>query len=306
MFSVESIPSLQGKVVIITGGTAGLGLASAIQLCKKGAHVIITARSKDKGEKAIQDIRTASSGEGAGHAEYGIADNENLHSIKEFASWFLAKNLPLHVLMLNAGIACVAFKLVEGVESQLFVNHVAHHLLVQLLLPKIKESAPSRVVIVSSDAHQLAKRFPFPTPDEHSYGIMKNYGESKLANIYFGRELQRRLGDGSRVFVNMAHPGVVSTNIGSKSDFPWYARPFVGLAYLLLGETSDQGALTQLYLAASPEVEAKGLRGQYFVPVAQHRERLGAVPEDQAAAAALWDWTEQTITRVLAAPPRPA
>lgn len=203
-FSVQHIPSQTGKVIIITGGTAGLGLASAVELVKKGAHVIITARSQERGEEVLQNIAkqmgalnggrvgdnfiSSFADGGTGYLEFGVCAHEDLLSVGAFATWFLEKRLKLDVLMLNAGIAMPPYKLIHGIESQLFVNHVAHHYLASLLLQKLIDSPQSRVVVISSDAHTFVTGLSLHTPQADTYGMgWEWYCNSKLANVYFAR-----------------------------------------------------------------------------------------------------------------------
>ena len=294
--------------MIITGGTAGLGLTSAIELANKGAHVIITARNAAKGDQALKVIRKSLELRNRqlpeAKVEYGIAENEDLHSIKSFAEWFLAKQLPLHVLMLNAGLAFVPFRLIEGVESTLFINHVAHHLLAALLLPTLEASAPSRVVVVSSDVHSVASALALEPPTIPAYNSIRAYGNSKLANILFARALQRRAGD--RVHVNAVHPGAVATAIFTKhAPAPPWLKAVTDAAMPWLAQPPSRGALTQLSAAASPEVEERGLRGRYLVPVARPQEPSAAA-RDRAAEERLWEWTERSIASALRAGRRPA
>jgi NAD(P)-dependent dehydrogenase (short-subunit alcohol dehydrogenase family) len=304
-FNIDKIPDLTGKVAIITGGTAGLGLASAIELAYKGAHVIITARTSERGEEAMKLIRQAleSRKKSDAKVEFGIAENENLRSVTSFVDWFLKKSLPLHILMLNAGVAFVPFRLIEGVESTLFINQVPHHLMTKLLLPKLRESAPARVVIVSSDAHKIVSSISLDAPSAESYSGMKSYGNSKLANILFARALQRRLKDDERIYVNAIHPGAVATNIVEKTYAPDWLKSAVNFVLPWLAKSPEYGALTQLYAATSPEVEERGYRGQYFVPTAQHKPNLPDYATDEAAQEQLWEWTEKTVERILAAAP---
>jgi NAD(P)-dependent dehydrogenase (short-subunit alcohol dehydrogenase family) len=204
-------------------GTSGLGLASAKALAKKGAHVIVTARSQARGEQVLKELASefgALGGGGAGDnsissfadggtgkIEFGICEHEDLRSIKAFALWFLSKGLKLDVLMLNAGIAIVPYKLVHGVESQLFTNHIAHHYLTSLLLQRLKDTRPSRVVVVSSAIHEFSSGMLPPSPAPEEYSGWKYYANSKLANIHFTRGLAQRLAS-HRVFVNAVHPGI--------------------------------------------------------------------------------------------------
>lgn len=326
VFCVDDIPDLSEKVVIVTGGSAGLGLASAIALVRRGAHVIVTVRSTARGEQALAAIRAALAGpRGAGSPsaaspsaqqqltqrgleklEFGVAEHTDLHSISAFASWFLAKGLPLHVLLLNAGVAFVPYRLLHGVESTLFINHVSHQLLTTLLLPKLQESAPSRVVVVASEAFRWVSKYGVsvvpPTREQYSAG--RFYGNSKLANILFARTLQKRCNaaqlDASRtVLVNAAHPGMVATNLPEKTFAPSWLKACATWLLTWLARSPDNGALTQLYLATSPEVVTRDYRGQYFIPTASHQARMPAFAHDDEAADRLWQWTEETIQRVL-------
>ena len=309
-YTVDKIPDMSGKVIIITGGTAGLGLASAIELANKGAHVIITARNASKGDEAVKTIRqtleTRNGRPAESKIEFGVIENENLSSVKSFVEWFLAKKLPLHVLMLNAGVAFVPFRLIEGVESTLFINQVPHHLLTKLLMPKLKESAPSRVVVVSSDAHRFVSGLTLDPPTSDSYSGMRAYGNSKLANILFTRALQRRINQEDRVYVNAIHPGAVATNIVQKTFAPEWLKSAVNAVLPWLAQSPARGALTQLYVATSPEIEEHGHRGQYFVPVARLQQRLPDYAQDEATEERLWEWTERTIEAALNAAGPPA
>ena len=305
-FDVASIPDLSGKVAIVTGGTAGLGLASAIELAHKGAHVIIGARNPERGEEAINSIRDAlqkrNNKEFVAKIEYGIAEHEDLASMQSFVEWFLAKKLPLHILLLNAGVAFVPYRLIEGVESTLFINHVSHHYLTQLLLAKLKDSAPSRVVVVSSEAFRFVSSVNLDPPTPESHSRPKSYGSSKLANILFTRALQRRV-ENDGIIANAIHPGTVRTHIIDKARGWSWIKAIVGFVLRWFGSTPAHGALTQLYAATSPDIAARGLRGQYFVPVAKHVPRLPASATDDAAAERLWEWTEATIRSVTARRP---
>jgi NAD(P)-dependent dehydrogenase (short-subunit alcohol dehydrogenase family) len=212
---LSEIPEdLGGQVCIVTGGTAGLGLASAQFLYERNAHVIITARNDERGKQALELIsRQSEESKNKGKLEYGIMDQKSLLSVKAFAEWFLKKNLPLHVLLLNAGIAVVPFELVgDKIESHFFVNHLSHYYLTRLLLDKIKSSAPSRIVAVSSDAHRIVRGndMDWEALSNQKYDGLQDsfyqYGVSKLANICFVKHLAEELKD-AQVWVNASHPG---------------------------------------------------------------------------------------------------
>ncbi|KAI8894376.1 hypothetical protein BC833DRAFT_605148, partial [Globomyces pollinis-pini] len=199
-FQYESLPDLKDKVILITGGTAGLGKQSAIELLKKNATIIITARNEEKGKLAVADILEKTNNQNP-NISFGVMDQGDLTSVRAFADWFLKLNVPLNVLMLNAGIAVVPFKMIDGLESHFYVNHMSHFLLVKLLLEKIKQTPASRVVFVSSDAHQIVRETPdWEVYSKYNYedsmtGSFHQYGISKLANIQTALVLTRRLAD---------------------------------------------------------------------------------------------------------------
>jgi NAD(P)-dependent dehydrogenase (short-subunit alcohol dehydrogenase family) len=184
-------------VCIITGGNAGLGLATAKELVKQGYHVIITCRTEEKGREAVAEI-TSSAGEGSGGlVEFMLMDLNSLKSVRSFADSFRSKGLPLHRLINNAGIMVVPFTLTEdGVESQYQVNHLGHFLLTHLLLDILEASAP-RIINLSSRAHYLHEEpidyDKLQNETESTYDRSKAYGRSKLTNILFTYALHRRL-----------------------------------------------------------------------------------------------------------------
>lgn len=298
-FQVSDLPDLSGKVFLITGGTAGLGLSSAVSLASKNATVIISARNDEKGQKAVEEIKKQVNNPDA-LVSYGVMEQSDLKSVKHFADWFLTQNIPLHVLLLNAGVAMVAPKLIDGIESHFLINHVSHFYLCQLLLDKIKASAPSRVVFVASDAHKAVKSIPdwkmiAANNYKDSLGAsFVQYGHSKLANIYTAIELSRQL-EGENVFVNSIHPGAVASEIGKKVPF---ANTFIGKGVLTLVNsilsTPQRGCLTQVYVAAHPDIEVKQYRGQYFVPTA-HKEELNEIATNEESQKDLWKFTQDLI-----------
>lgn len=288
---VADMPDLTGKVVIVTGPTVnGIGHESCVEMARRGAHVILAGRSEPKGWTAIRVLKERVP-EKTGKAEFMVLDLSSLESVKRFVEEFNAKNLPLHILMNSAGVMANPYELtVDGFESQFGTNHLGHFLLTKLLLPKLEASAPSRVVTVSSAAAFVPEMLasysfgfsdPKPAADfdrlgadyEATYSAFKAYGRSKLANVLFTRALARRL-EGKKVFANVCHPGGIKTNLGRHVEKS--AELTVGkMASTMLDSfsrmvfmTPSQGAVTQLYLATSPEVEAKDIRGKYFRPQA--------------------------------------
>jgi NAD(P)-dependent dehydrogenase (short-subunit alcohol dehydrogenase family) len=195
----------------------------------------------------------------------------------------MASSRPLHVLINNAGLVNLSFKrTADGIEEVFAVNHLAPFLLTNLLLDRLKESGPARIVNVASDAHKFVRGMNFDDLGfEKGYGWTKSYGQSKLANILFTRELAGKL-SGTRVTANCLHPGAVATSLGKNNG--WFVGVLTGLLRPFF-KTPEQGAQTSVYLATSPELD--GVRGKYF---SNCREgRLSRAARDDAAARRLWD-----------------
>jgi NAD(P)-dependent dehydrogenase (short-subunit alcohol dehydrogenase family) len=247
---------VRGKTCMITGATSGIGRSSAIELGKMGAKLVLVCRNRDRGEELMREIQRG----GNPDVDLMIANLESQAQIRKLAADFLATKKPLHVLMNNAGMFNMKRAVTsDGIEEVFAVNHLAYFMLTLLLLDRIKESAPARIINISSDLHQRAKMKFDDLGGERSYGGMSSYAQSKLGNVLFTYELARRLA-GSGVTVNCVHPGAVATNLASNSG------AIVGTAWKLAGafmKSPDQGARTQVYLASSPEVE--GVTGKYFI-----------------------------------------
>jgi NAD(P)-dependent dehydrogenase (short-subunit alcohol dehydrogenase family) len=279
--------NMQGKTVLITGGNTGIGKATAIALARMGAQVTITSRNPAKGEAALADIRQQS---GSDRVECMRLDLASLASVRRFAAEFLVAHPRLDVLINNAGLVLSTRSETEdGFESTLGVNHLGHFLLTNLLLPRLKESAPSRIVVLSSAAHMGALG-GLDFDDLHarrSYRGMQVYCRSKLANLLFTVELADRL-RGTGVTVNAVHPGLVGTEFGGADDttgaFRWLVK-MTHWAYI----TPEKGARTSVYVASAPELE--GVSGKYFVRSKPARSSRTA--QDRGAALRLWEVSEQ-------------
>ncbi len=277
---------LHGKTVLITGGNTGIGKATAVALARMGAQVTITSRNPDKGQAALADIRKQS---GSDAVECLRLDLASLAQVRSFAAEYLAGHPRLDVLINNAGlILSTRSETEDGFETTFGVNHLGHFLLTSLLLPRLKASAPSRIVVLSSDAHRGAWRgLNFDDLQcTHGYRGMPVYCRSKLANLLFTSELARRL-DGTGVTVHAVHPGVVASEFGSTDDvnglFAWLVK--LGRWAFL---TPEKGARTSVYVASDPEVAARS--GQYFVRSRPRRPSKAA--RDDAAATRLWQVSE--------------
>jgi len=279
--------NMQGKTVLITGGNTGIGKATAIALARMGAQVTITSRSPEKGEAALADIRQQA---GSDKVECMRLDLASLANIRRFAAEFLATHPRLDVLINNAGLVLSSRSETEdGFESTFGVNHLGHFLLTNLLLPRLKESAPSRIVVLASDAHRAA--FGGLDFDDlqarRSYHGMPVYCRSKLANILFAIELDNRL-RGTGVTVNAVHPGVVATEFGGADDTKGFFRWVVKLTHWAF-ITPEKGARTSVHVATAPELE--GVSGKYFARSKPAFSTRAA--QDRGTALRLWEISEQ-------------
>ena len=275
-----------GKTVIITGANSGIGKAAAIDLARRGAKVIMACRHLERSKNALNDIvqQTGSSDVILKHL-----DLASMKSIRAFAQDINANEAKLHVLINNAGLISTPERqeTEDGFELTMAVNHLGHFLLTNLLLDLLKKSAPSRVVVVSSIAHHnfMETRSPFRFDNMHSemfYSHWEAYGQSKLANILFTRELARRL-SGSGVTANSLHPGVSKTGLFSLRRHLKYSEKTANLLSPIMSlffKTAEEGAQTTIHLAVSEEVE--GTTGKYFVDC-KERDPAKTAQDDQAA-----------------------
>ena len=281
---------MQGKVVVITGATSGIGQVAAESLAGMGARIIQIARDRQRGEAAMQ--RLSSCGPYARHGIY-YADLSRLSGMKPVASEIAAAEPRIDVLINNAGALFGSHEITEdGLERTFALNHLSYFVVTRGLLDRLKASAPSRIVNTASDAHESAKLDFDDLQSEKTYrgGFWESlryggpgfraYGRSKLCNILFTRELARRL-QGTGVTANCLHPGFVATRFGDQSGGFMSFGIGVGKRFAL---SPKEGAETLIYLASSPEVA--GASGEYFHkcrPVAPSREA-----QDDAAAQRLW------------------
>jgi retinol dehydrogenase-13 len=293
---------IRGKRVLITGCNTGIGKPTAIELARRGARVVITARSRERGAKALEEIRAASGGE----VELLELELASLASVRAAAATYLARYPELHVLILNAGVANNAGRAEtqDGFELMFGVNHLGHFELTRLLLDRVRASAPARIIVLSSEGYRYAPQgldFDDLQFASRPYEGMTAYGHSKLANLLFMRELARRL-EGSGVTVNAVHPGFVASELGRPR--PWesasaeaaFARARAEkpeLANLPPPISPEEGAATSIYLATSPDVE--GTSGEYFAGCKPRR--LGPAALDAEAAARLWEVSESLSAR---------
>ena len=279
--------SMQGKICIVTGANSGIGKATALGLAQMGATIVTVCRNQVKGEEAQNEIKEKS---GNDAVDLMLADLSSQASIRQLAENFQQHYQQLHVLINNAGgVNLSRRETVDGLEMTFAVNYLAPFLLTNLLLDKLKTSAPARIVNVSSESHQSGYIKMDDLELEKGYRLMRAYGQSKLALVLFTYELARRL-QGTGVTANCLHPGFVATNIG-QNGVGSVGRSIVKLIFSRLGISPEEGAKTSIYLASSPEIE--GVTGKYFVksiPV-----RSAPISYDETLQRQLWEVSAKLV-----------
>jgi NAD(P)-dependent dehydrogenase (short-subunit alcohol dehydrogenase family) len=276
--------AMAGKTVLVTGGTGGIGLATAAGLADLGARVGIVGRDEERAEAAAGRLRSA-----GGNVTVFTADVSSQREVRRLADEVKAAFPRLDVLLNNVGGYWASRHVTaDGLERTFAVNHLAPFLLTNLLLDRLLSSAPARVVTVSSGAQAMGRINFESLNGEHGYNGQRAYNQSKLANVMFTFELARRL-EGTGVTATVLHPGVVRTSFGREDSGAWMrlmlpvVRPFM--------KSPEQGAATSIHLASAPEVE--GVTGQYF---ANARPRAASrASYDASAAARLWDVSAELV-----------
>src|SRR5215813_11876678 len=240
---------LEGRTFLVTGANTGIGRATAEGLARRGGRVFVASRSAAKGEAAVASIKAATGNDAVFFLPLDLAD---LASVRACAAAFLDRGEPLHVLVNNAGVVRARGLTRQGFELMFGVNHLGHFALTQSLLGRLTESAPARVVTVSSDSHYQARGIDFDTLRQPERGVtgLHGYAVSKLCNVLFSAELARRTA-GTGVTTYALHPGMVASDIWRR--VPWPVRPLIQRRML----TVEQGAETSLYCAASPSVASE-------------------------------------------------
>jgi len=273
------VTDLAGRTFLVTGGNAGIGYATALDLAGRGGRVWIGSRSLTRGEAAAAAIRSATGSDQVSLLNLDLAD---LSSVRLAAQVMLDRAEPLHVLINNAGVGGARGLTADGFEMHFGVNHLGHFALTQALLPLLAAGAPARVVNVASDAHYQANGIDFGVLRQRSRSItgLQAYATSKLCNVLHAAELGRRIA-GSGVTTYSLHPGVVASEIWRR--IPWPARQIVTRRML----TTEQGARTSLYCATSPE--AGGETGLFYDTCKVTEPSRVATPE---LAARLWEYSE--------------
>src|SRR6266567_3533730 len=270
---------MAGKSVLVTGGTSGIGKATAIGLAALGARVGITGRDQARTKAAAAGIRAAP---GSPAVDAFAADMSAQAAVRRLAALVAGTYPRLDVLVNNAGgFWAHRHVTADGLERTFALNHLAPFLLTSLLLDRLTASAPARIITVSSGAQARGRIDVDDLQGERNYSGQRAYSQSKLANVMFTYELARRL-EGTGVTATVLHPGVVRTSFGAE-DQAAHIAVMIGVARLFM-KTPAQGAATPIYLASSPEVE--GITGRYFVN--RKPKTSSNVSYDTTAAARLW------------------
>ena len=287
-WSAEQLSEQTGRVAIVTGSNSGIGFETARVLAEKGATVVMACRNLEKANPKADEIRAA-------HPEADIEvmqlDLSNLDSVREFAEAFRAKHARLDLLINNAGIMVPPYgKTAQGFETQFGVNHLGHFALTGALLDLLTETPGSRIVTVSSMAHQMGKIQFSDLNWEKGYKAQQAYGQSKLANLLFTYELQRRLAAaGKDTLAVAAHPGWTETNLQEHARSIKFMNRFLAQGPLM-------GALPTLYAATESDVQGAdyyGPSGLLEMNGPPKKVKSNKRSHDQKVAARLWDVSEE-------------
>jgi NAD(P)-dependent dehydrogenase (short-subunit alcohol dehydrogenase family) len=297
-WSTDDMPDLTGRIAVVTGANSGLGRVAAEELARAGAHVVLACRDQSRAAAAIDAIVAAHP---AASVEARALDLASLASVREFSDKFRVGYRELHILCNNAGVMALPRReTVDGFEMQLGTNHLGHFALTGLLLDRLVATPGSRVVTTSSTAHRIGKIRFDDLQSVKSYSKWGAYGQSKLANLLFAYELQRRLAAARFDTASVAcHPGYAATNLqaaGPRMEGSQRMLRLVGWANDTFSQSAEMGALPTLYAAASPDV-----RGGDYIGPADFFETWGppvkvpssARSHDAEAAARLWEVSQE-------------
>ncbi|XP_028815201.1 retinol dehydrogenase 12-like [Denticeps clupeoides] len=280
---------LDGRTVLVTGAAAGIGRETAVDLAARGARVIVACRDVVEATLAADDIRRRS---GNANVVVKKLDLASLRSVRRLAREILDTEERLDVLINNAGVMlCQKLATEDGFETHFGVNYLGHFLLTNCLLDLVKRSAPSRIINVSSLAHERGHIYFDDINLDKDFTPQKAYSQSKLANVLFSRELSRRL-QGTRVSVFCLHPGIVHTELSRhvRATLPLW-RKILHLPSLLFMKTQREGAQTTIHCAVEKSLE--NLSGQYFSDCKP--KAVAPQAEDDSAARRLWDLSASMV-----------
>jgi NAD(P)-dependent dehydrogenase (short-subunit alcohol dehydrogenase family) len=274
---------MQGKTVVITGATSGIGEVAALELAGKGARIVFVARDRNRGEATLAKLDAKAPG--LSHKVH-YADLSLVAEMKRVAAEIAASEPRIDVLVNNAGAAFAQRQVTaEGFELTFALNHLSYFVVTAGLRERLLGSTPARIVSTSSTAHMGMKIDLDDLQTKNGYSSLKSYGRSKLENILFTRELARRL-RGTGLTANCLHPGVVATRFGHESG--GVLQPFLK-ALQIFAISPEKGAQTIVYLASSPDVA--NVTGEYFAK--NKIAKTSAAAQDMGVAAALWAKTAE-------------
>ena len=293
-WTADQIPDQSGRTFIVTGGNSGLGLETARQLAAHGGRVLLTVRTEQKGQAAVADLRAR---QPDADLDFRLLDLADLDSVRAFAAAIVSEQVPVDVLVNNAGVMFGPRRLTpQGVESQFATNHLGHFALTGLLFGVLRAGQDPRVVTVSSDEHKRGSIHFDDLTGERSYSPPAFYRQSKFANVLFGLELDRRLrAAGLGVRSLLAHPGYAATNLQTSGP-SGLMKQLMRIGNVVLAQSAAMGALGQLRAAADPAAQS----GEYYGP-AGFGELRGyprlvqpiAAAQSEETARRLWDVSEQ-------------
>jgi len=287
--------SLTSKVAIVTGANTGIGYITAREIAKMGATVFVACRTPSRADEAIKKMKQEVAPTEI-NVEFLPLDLASLSSVENCANEFVKKNLPLHILVNNAGVMALPKRTEteDGFETQIGVNHFGHFHLTNLLLPLLIKSAPSRVVNLSSRAHRSPGKIFWDDLNLKKEGVYvpwTAYGQSKLANILFTKELQRRIDEGGhQVYTYAVHPGFVKTELTRNIDYPAF---LIDTVTTMVAKTVEDGSLTSIKTATDPDIVGKEFLGKYWADC-QVTDPIDAA-NNMEDAKKLWELSVQMI-----------
>jgi NAD(P)-dependent dehydrogenase (short-subunit alcohol dehydrogenase family) len=272
---------VQGKTVVVTGGTSGIGEVAAVRLAEQGARIVLIARDPSRAAATLSKLKTANAA--VTHAAH-YGNLSSLAEVKRVAGAVAASEPRIDVFVNNAGAVFLSRKTsVDGLEMTFATNHMAYFVVTNVLLDRLKATPGARIVSTASDAHRSGKLDFDDLQSEKSYSSFRVYGTSKLCNILFTRELARRL-DGVDTTANCLHPGFVGTRFGQNNASNVFTK-VLRSAIMSFGISPEDGAKTIIHLASSPDVAS--ISGEYFYKC-KIAEPTDAARND-ADAKRLWD-----------------
>lgn len=275
---------LEGKVFLVTGATEGIGKAAALNFAERGATLVLVGRNREKSERVVAELKAASGNE---RIELLLGDMSKMAEVRAIADQFRARHDRLDVLVNNAGAVFNDYQLsADGIEMTFALNHMAYFVLTTRLLDLLQKTPGARVVSTSSGAHMMGKIDLATVAKRNGKAGFSAYGDSKLANILFTRELARRLAPSGGT-ANCIHPGYVRTGFGLNNTGLFV--PMAKLMAKLFARTPEKGAETIVWLATSPE--AAQYNGEYFYDMKVSRITKRA--QDEALAKGLWELSEK-------------